>query len=79
MRRKNCFELNDETLTIDTQTVGLHWFKNKKPNKIESGSIDFIFIMFPSGKEGYRIEIEGEELGTIYYNDKEKRFKFINW
>jgi len=77
-KNKNCFELNEEYITINPCRVELEWSKNDKSKKYK-GDITFLFVVFPSGKVGYRIEIDGEELTTIYYNEKEKRFKTINW
>lgn len=75
---KNCFELNDEFIKISTQQVTFEHKKSKK-RKVTVGSLDLIFIVFPSGKVGYRMELDGEDLGTIYFNDAEGNFKLVNW
>lgn len=75
---KNCFELNDEFIKINTQQVIFEHKKNKK-RKVTVGWLCFIFVVFPSGKVGYRMELDGEDLGTIYFNDKEGNFQLVNW
>ena len=39
--------------------------------------IEFIWTMFPSGASGYRVEANGEDLGTIIIVDG--KLKIVQW
>jgi hypothetical protein len=47
--------------------------------------LDLIYCMLPNGIEGYRIEYMhdglqySEDLGTIIFSDKTKKWHIINW
>ena len=38
-----------------------------------------LWVMFPSGLEGIRLEAEEQDFGTIYWNPKEKKWKIVEW
>lgn len=76
-KEKNCFQLCNETMDIEKQTLSLTHKKDK--GRKHEGCIDFIFCVAPSGKVGYRIELDGEDIGTIFWSDKERRFVLLQW
>ena len=49
--------------------------------------VDFVYVMFPNGTTGYRIEVFdsennngfAEDIGTMYYDTKEKGWNIVNW
>lgn len=47
--------------------------------------LNLVYCVLPNGTEGYRIEYANddipfsEDLGTIIYSDKAKRWAVINW
>jgi len=54
-------------------------------HKKKSIRISPLYVMFPNGEEGIRLDyvdedaMFSEDFGTIYYNKKEKCWKIVNW
>jgi hypothetical protein len=75
---KNCLELNHSYTKASTRMVEFD-FEDFKTKKKASGSLDLIYVVFPSGLDGYRLELDGEDIGTVFYNPKEKEWRMVNW
>lgn len=54
-------------------------FTATKKKKVVKGSIHLIYVVLPSGRDGYRLELENEDIGTIIYDDLKKEWRLINW
>jgi len=77
-RNKTCFELSHSHTSADHRMINFK-FKDSKTKKTSEGSLDLIYVVFPSGLDGYRLELDGEDIGTIYFNPKENQWRLVNW
>lgn len=77
-KEKNCFELNHSYTKASTRMIEFN-FEDFKTKKKSQGSLDLIYVVFPSGLDGYRLELDGEDITTIYYNPKLKQWITVNW
>lgn len=80
---KTCFELMDKVpLKLETTSQSFNFSKGKR-----SASIDLVYCILPNGEEGYRIEyifdnkdfMFPEDLGTLIFSRKTKKWHIINW
>jgi len=77
-----CFDKMSKTRLIISKGEGIELKKGKR-----FFCLDLVYCILPNRYEGYRLEytcdnkdfIYPEDIGTIIFDDKEKKWKIINW
>ena len=77
-----CFEKISKTSLIISKGGEIELKKGKR-----FFCLDLIYCVLPNGYEGYRLEdicdnkgfTYSEDIGTIIFDDKEKKWRIINW
>ena len=77
-KRKNCFENSIDKFQTSVSTAYIELTATKK-KKVIKGRIDLLYVVLPSGVDGYRLELDGEDIGTVIYDYIQKRWRMINW
>lgn len=80
--KETCFEKMSKTRLIISKGGGIELKKGRR-----WFCLDFVYCVLPNGYEGYRLEyicdnkdfIYSKDIGTIIFDDKEKKWKIINW
>jgi hypothetical protein len=83
IKNKTCFELTrGKPLILKKGAEGIELEKGKR-----HFSMHPVYCILPNGYEGYRLDyvcdnkdfFYSEDIGTIIFDNKEKKWKIINW
>ena len=77
-RKGNCFENSVDKFQTSVSPAHIEFTAPKKKKSVNV-IIDLLYVVLPSGVDGYRLELDGEDIGTVIYDYIEKRWRMINW